>query len=102
MLDQWGLDFLQDWRMWAPDRIHLTTEGHRRVSLAAYASLGFDPGVADWRTPLPPQPAPGRLQTLRANAQWAREYAAPWVQRGLRGRSSGDRVRPKRPALGPP
>jgi lysophospholipase L1-like esterase len=101
VINQWSFDFLKDWRMWAPDRIHMTSEGHRRVALAAYAALGHDPAEADWQVPLPPQPEPGRLEMLRGNAQWAREYAAPWVQRRLQGRSSGDHVAPKRPTLAP-
>lgn len=101
LLHQWAFDFLKDWRMWAPDRIHMTTEGHRRVALAAYQALGHSPEEADWDLPLPPLAAPGRLQTVRGNAQWAREYAAPWVQRRLQGRSSGDHVTPKRPGLAP-
>src|SRR5690606_26482872 len=32
VLDTWGLRGLMDWRMWSDDRIHLTDEGHRRVS----------------------------------------------------------------------
>lgn len=101
VINQWSFDFLKDWRMWAPDRIHMTPEGHRRVALAAYAALGHDPADAEWQVPLPPQPEPGRLQMLRENAQWVREYAAPWVQRRLQGRSSGDNVDPKRPSLAP-
>ncbi|WP_228386491.1 SGNH/GDSL hydrolase family protein [Ornithinicoccus halotolerans] len=102
VIHQWGLEFLHDWRMWAEDRIHLTTEGHRRVALAAYEALGHDPAEADWQVPLPPQPAPGRLETVRGHAQWARTYVAPWVQRRLQGRSSGDHLDPKRPRPTPP
>src|SRR5699024_3847813 len=76
-------------------------EGHRRISLAAYETLGHTAQEADWRVPLPPQPPPGRLESLRGNVVWAREYAAPWVGRRLRGTSSGDNVPPKRPALRP-
>lgn len=101
LLNQWSLSFLRDWRMWEPDRIHMSTEGHRRVALAAYESLGHTPEEADWRIPLPPQPRPGRLESLRDNAVWAKEYAAPWVGRRLRGRSSGDNLPPKRPELTP-
>ena len=102
VLNQWACDFLQDWRMWAEDRIHMTTEGHRRVALAAYTALGHDPDEADWHVPLPPQALPGVVETVRGNAQWAREYAAPWVQRRLQGRSSGDGRTAKRPELSPP
>lgn len=101
VLNQWAFDFLKDWRMWAPDRIHMTSEGHRRVALAAYEALGHRAEEADWGVPLPPQPRPDRIETLRGNAQWAREHAAPWVRRRLQGRSSGDHVVPKRPRLAP-
>ncbi len=101
IVNQWGLRALRDWRMWAEDRIHMTSEGHRRVALSALSALGHDTGVADWRTPLAPAPIPGRREAAAANAAWAREYLGPWVQRRLRGRSSGDAVLPKRPALAP-
>lgn len=101
VLNQWACDFLKDWRMWAQDRIHMTPEGHRRVALTAYVALGHSAQDADWRAPLPPQAPAGTVETLRGHAQWAREYAAPWVQRRLTGRSSGDSVVAKRPTLGP-
>src|SRR5699024_1455532 len=34
VLDVWGLRALRDWRMWAEDRIHLSSEGHHRVAQA--------------------------------------------------------------------
>lgn len=101
LLNQWGLRFLSDWRMWEPDRIHMSTEGHRRVALAAYETLGHTAQEADWRIPLPAAERPGRLEALRENVVWAKEYAAPWVGRRLRGTSSGDHVLPKRPDLSP-
>ena len=101
VLNQWACDFLKDWRMWAPDRIHMTSEGHRRIALTAYVALGHDPQEADWQAPLPPAAPEPLVQSVRQNALWVREYAAPWVQRRLTGRSSGDHVLPKRPTLGP-
>ena len=101
VVDQWGMHALRDWRLWAADRIHMATEGHRRVALNAYATLGFDPEDTDWATPLPPAPPIPRAQSLRENARWAREYLAPWVQRRLRGQSSGDAVTAKRPVVTP-
>ncbi|WP_404861439.1 SGNH/GDSL hydrolase family protein [Gephyromycinifex aptenodytis] len=99
VIDQWGARMLLDWRLWAPDRIHLTTEGHRRIALAAYAALGYDPGDAEWSTPLPPAPPARRRDRLRDDSQWLHEYVGPWVQRRIQGRSSGDGRTAKRPAL---
>jgi len=101
VLDQWGLTALRDWRLWADDRIHLTSEGHRRVALAALHTLGHDSDVTDWRTPLAAAVPTARRQAAAANAKWAREYLGPWVQRRLRGQSSGDLVRAKRPLVTP-
>ena len=68
--------------------------------LAALAALGHAT-EDDWSTPLPPADAATRRQELRAHAAWAREHLAPWVQRRMRGRSSGDLLVPKRPDLTP-
>ena len=101
VIDLWGMAALRDWRMWAPDRIHLTSEGHRRVALNAYTALGFTTSDAGWAIPLPAAPPISRADATRANAQWAREYVGPWVQRRLRGQSSGDALSAKRPAVTP-
>ncbi len=101
VLDQWGLPALRDWRMWADDRIHLTSEGHRRVALAALYSLGHESDVSDWRTPLAAIAPAARREAAAANARWAREYLGPWVRRRLRGQSSGDLLRAKRPLVTP-
>ncbi len=101
VLNQWGMRALRDWRLWSEDRIHMTSEGHRRVALAAFSALGHDTDHADWRTPLPPVAPLTRRESATANAAWAREHLAPWVQRRLTGRSSGDAVTAKRPALLP-
>ena len=101
VIDLWGMAALRDWRMWAPDRIHLTPEGHRRVALNAFTALGFSAPDAGWETPLTAAAPISRADWARANAQWAREYVAPWVQRRLRGRSSGDTISAKRPAVTP-
>jgi len=101
VIDLWGMTALRDWRLWAPDRIHLTPEGHRRVALNAFTALGFTAPDAGWAIPLPPAPAISRSEWARANARWAREYVAPWVQRRLRGQSSGDSLAAKRPTVTP-
>ncbi len=99
VLNLWGMPALRDWRMWSDDRIHLTSEGHRRVALAALTALGHNTDLADWTTPLPAAEPAARREELVRHAEWARTHAAPWVQRRLRGQSSGDRVVAKRPEL---
>lgn len=100
VLDLWSMRVLQDARAWDDDRLHLSSEGHRRVSLAACEGLGITPG-GDWREPWPDQ-TPTTWQEQRAeDLRWAREYLAPWISRRLRGRSSGDGRCPKRPRLEP-
>lgn len=95
VLDLWGLRALRDWRLWATDRIHLSTEGHRRVAQAALTALAQPVSDPEWRTPLAAAPpVPRREQTVET-ARWARSYAAPWVHRRLTGRSSGDAVTAK-------
>ena len=106
LVDLWSLRALKDASAWSPDRLHLTTEGHRRVALRACEILGV-PVTEDWRLPLPAERAPGPptrarwLAARRQDARWAQEYAAPWLRRRLGGTSSGDGVPPKRPDLLP-
>jgi lysophospholipase L1-like esterase len=101
-VDLWSMDVLADPRMWSSDRLHLAAEGHRRVALRACEVAGL-PVAADWRDPLPADGAAdvGWLVARRQDLRWAREYAGPWVQRRLRGVSSGDGMAAKRPELLP-
>ncbi len=123
LVDLWSMRALNDPRVWSPDRLHLTAEGHRRVAWRTCEVLGV-PVAGDWRVPLPPAPAglgnsgpgnsglgnsglansgPGNrarwLAARRADARWAREYAMPWVRRRLTGASSGNGLAAKRPEL---
>ena len=101
VLDVWGMRSLRDWRMWAPDRIHLTTDGHRRVAQGALVALGLEPDDPRWDdplTPLPPLPVSARVKD---DAEWLRTHVYPWATRRLRKRSSGDERVPKLPELRP-
>jgi lysophospholipase L1-like esterase len=106
LVDLWSMRALKDTRAWSPDRLHLTTEGHRQVAWRVCEVLGIPPDE-DWRVPPPARPPaarPGRspwLAARRQDARWAREYAGPWLRRRLGGTSSGDGVLPKRPDLLP-
>lgn len=101
VLDMWGMRSLHDWRMWADDRIHLTSDGHRRVAQAALVALGLPPDDERWDDPLAPLPPLPLAARVRADAVWLRTHASPWVSRRMHGRSSGDGLAPKRPELEP-
>ncbi|RMI08785.1 SGNH/GDSL hydrolase family protein [Cellulomonas triticagri] len=99
VLDLWGMRHLHDLRMWAPDRIHLTSESHARVAQGALVALGLAPDDPAWDEPLAPAPRLPRVEQARQDARWVRLYAYPWATRRLRGRSSGDTRRAKLPDL---
>lgn len=91
-----------DPRLWSDDRLHANRLGHERIA-AALAHLLEVPGSDDaWTRPLTPAPAhAGRSRRLAEDAAWTRRHLTPWVLRRVRGRSSGDGVVAKRPALAP-
>ncbi|WP_067482017.1 SGNH/GDSL hydrolase family protein [Actinomadura hibisca] len=96
VVDLWSLPVFNDPRAWYEDRLHLSSEGHRRMALRVAEVLGV-PVEGDWREPWP-QVDPARwLELRRDDVYWARTYLLPWVARRARGRSSGDGREPKRP-----
>ncbi|MGI9005346.1 MAG: SGNH/GDSL hydrolase family protein [Streptosporangiaceae bacterium] len=106
LADLWAMRVLTDRRLWTPDRLHLTPDGHRRVALLACEAAGV-PAAAGWRTPLAATPVrPGLagqtaawLGARWADMEWLCEHAGPYVSRRLHGVSSGDGIVPKRPDL---
>ena len=94
--DLWTMAPLADPRARDDDRLHLNADGHARVADRVAEVLGVAP-EGDWRRPWPPAPPESRRDRLGDEARWARTYLWPWVQRRVRGRSTGDGRRPKRP-----
>lgn len=97
VIDMFTFRAIQDWRMWADDRIHLNEAGHRLVSLRALTALGLEAGVEDWDEPLPPQPPMSPRERLHWNWVWAHDHMRPWVVRRIRRTSSGHGREPKLP-----
>ncbi len=90
-----------DPRLWSADRLHANAAGHARIAAALAHALDLPGTDASWSEPLPERPPRSPFQSLRAEAHWIGGYLLPWAWRHLRGRSSGDGVAPKRPALRP-
>lgn len=100
MVDLWAMPVLVDLRAWSDDRLHFSSEGHRRIALRAAEVLGV-PVTEDWREPLPPEEPTPWLRLRQADLAWTRTHLLPWVRRQLRGESTGDGLHPKRPELQP-
>lgn len=73
---------------WSEDRLHMNSRGHHRVAARVLTALGLEPRAEWWS--LPPLPA-----AAKGGAAYYREHVGPWVQRRLRGTSSGDGREPK-------
>ena len=69
---------------WSADRLHLNAAGHRRVAGLVLTALGH-PTAAHL---IDPGPDPRRWAWTEA--RYYGRHVLPWVQRRLRGRSSGD------------
>ncbi|MYW63212.1 SGNH/GDSL hydrolase family protein [Streptomyces sp. SID8379] len=92
---------LTDRRLWSPDRLHASPLGHARIAAAVAHALEL-PGSDDaWTRPLPPAPVPHAGRAAVADLRWAAGHLGPWLGRRLRGRSSGDGRRARRPQLLP-
>jgi len=86
--------------LWSTDRLHLSPQGHRRVAAHVLTALGVEPDPAWWQVP-PPPPVRPWLAARGADLTWAGRHLVPWFRRRLTGRSSGDGLAAKRPALAP-
>jgi lysophospholipase L1-like esterase len=75
---------IQQRHYWSTDRLHLNANGHRRVASMVLSALGH-PSEAHVVAP-----DPGARRSVATEAQYYREHVLPWINRRLRGRSSGD------------
>ena len=91
----WDVAALDDDRMWAEDRLHLSPPGHRLAAHSALEGLGL--GGSEWRTPAPPGPVPSLTTRTVGHARWVGGHLVPWAIRRMRGASSGDGISPKHP-----
>ncbi|MEU4544590.1 SGNH/GDSL hydrolase family protein [Nonomuraea dietziae] len=99
VVDQWSMQAIRDWRAWSDDRLHMNEEGHRLVAARVLDVLEV-PCDDTWRKDWPSRSVDPRVKR-REDARWVKEFLVPWVNRRLRGTSSGDGLDPKRPDLRP-
>ncbi|HLR84146.1 MAG TPA: SGNH/GDSL hydrolase family protein [Nocardioidaceae bacterium] len=99
LVDYWRLSEYRDSRMWDVDRMHMSAAGHQRMAIAVLDALGVEHPLVPHD--LGERPRLDKKQQRDADLEWAKAYAVPWVQRRLKGTSSGDDVSAKRPTLQP-
>ncbi len=99
LVDFWRMREYRDPRMWDVDRIHMSSLGHQHMAVAVLDALGVEHAVD--LDPLPEPADAARAARREADLAWARAHAAPWLQRRLTGRSSGDGLHPRYPDLDP-
>jgi len=93
ILDAWRMWPERPHMMWAGDRVHLNSVGHQYVAIRVLDALGVPHTLVD----LEPEPVPevSPAERRAANLEWLRKDAVPFVNRRLRGRSSGDLMDPR-------
>ena len=98
VVDLWSLPRLYEDRMWAPDRLHLSSDGHALVAAAFLSAVGMPTTFADLaEDPNASHPPRGWVASRVEDARWLIQDVTPWAYRGFRGRSSGDGQQPKLP-----
>jgi lysophospholipase L1-like esterase len=97
VVDFWRMREYRDPRLWAVDRIHMSALGHQHMAAQVLDALDVPHALA--LDPLPTLEPLTRAARREADLAWARAHAAPWVQRRLTGRSSGDGLAPRYAAL---
>jgi len=96
LVDLWDLPRLYEDRMWAPDRLHLSSDGHALVAAAVLRELGIPADFSDLAaSPDMVVPPKGVLAARIEDVRWVVQDVLPWAYRGLRGQSSGDGQEPK-------
>ncbi|WGM20087.1 SGNH/GDSL hydrolase family protein [Paenarthrobacter sp. OM7] len=99
LVDYWCFEKFQDPRMWAPDRLHMSTRGHSYMAKKVLEVLGARHSLQSPRLAAP-RPRT-RAESIADDVAWLRRDVGPWLSRRLRGVSSGDHVEARWPELMP-
>jgi lysophospholipase L1-like esterase len=95
LVDYWRRREYRDYRLWDVDRMHMSAAGHAHMAALVLDTLDLGHDLPP--VELEPLPVMDRRQQREADLAWARTHMGPWVNRRLRGASSGDGLEPKYP-----
>ncbi|NVM94502.1 SGNH/GDSL hydrolase family protein [Arthrobacter wenxiniae] len=82
-------------RFWCPDRLHMSTAGHKFMAGQVLDLLGVPHGIAPKHKKQ--QPAPTWKQWGRDQYRWTADWVLPMFARKLRGVTLGDALAPRWP-----
>ncbi len=99
LVDYWCFEKFQDPRMWAPDRLHMSTPGHSYMAKKVLEVLGAQHSLQSPKLAAPRQRT--RTENIADDVAWLKRDVGPWFSRRLRGVSSGDHVEGRWPELMP-
>jgi lysophospholipase L1-like esterase len=96
LVDFWAFEALDDRRMWATDRMHLSKAGHKYVAAKVLEILGATHSI----TLKNKQPQARRTlrEWERAQRRWTHDWVLPLVARKIRGTTLGDTLEPRWPS----
>jgi lysophospholipase L1-like esterase len=95
LLDYWSFAGYDDRRMWSPDRLHLSKQGHKLLATKVLEALA----VAHTITvkDFGPLPVRSPAQWMLAQLHWLRDWVVPLIHRKIRNVTLGDWLNPRWP-----
>jgi phosphatidylinositol alpha 1,6-mannosyltransferase len=99
LLDVRAMPELADPAMWAEDRVHLNSAGHRALAYEAARVLGVRDAIELGALEQSVHDDVGAGDRHLRNPEWLIRHATPWLLRRARGRTAGDGRSPKHDAL---
>lgn len=94
LLDVEAIPEIGDLDMWAEDRVHLTSAGHRLLAYHAASVLGVPNAEVLSSLEQRYHEEPFKTRTL-SEAEWITSHVLPWMWRRVRGRTAGDGIMAK-------
>ncbi|MBM6404427.1 SGNH/GDSL hydrolase family protein [Phycicoccus sp. CSK15P-2] len=96
VVDHARLRIYDDRRLWAPDKLHMSRWGHKRMAAAVLRELGLDHSLRLRSLAEAAPRTPWRVAAVE-EARFVRTEVLPLVHRRVTGRSSADTAEPKWP-----
>lgn len=95
LVDYWAMTDYRDKRMWAPDRLHMSKAGHKRLAAHVLDVLGVEHTISP--TSFPPAAPVSVREWERMQRRWVHDWVLPLVHRKIRRVTLGDSLEARWP-----